>query len=412
MTRSAKTLISALCFTSLTLLSPLAAQADQINLRNGDRISGTIEEFHEKSFVLIKTDYSSRIYVDWAHIKSYQYGDIDCADVDNKPPSNMAAATIEDTGTQSRMTYSAYGTAPAKDLPPVAEHDVQTIAAHQSAAASAYAASEEEALATGAPTLAADGSVYKTRPEEEITPAAPITEQAAAAEEEMTEEKWFGLLSPDIKQSGEINAGGQLKRGNSEKDTLNLDAKWTLRRPKDRMIIYGEYNRSEEAGEVTEDDQQLRFTYDYFLSEKWFLEGDLKFEKDDVAELDLRTIFGVGLGYQFYERDDLNLQVLGGVNYQNEEFANGSGVDSLGLHWGLKYDQKIWKDLKVYHEHDLTTPFEDLGAFLFESKTGLKMPLIANIIGSAEVEYDHNAEPAPGAKKDDTIYRFKIGYSW
>lgn len=324
-------------------MCPAPAHADQIILKNGDKITGYIRQVEDGSYILIDTVYSSRIYIDWQHVQSY---------INAETPLGR---TLVDTNE---------GTLPI----------------------AVKAQDTKDAEKDSVPTLTVSSKDK--------------------------EEPMLGLFSRDIKQSGEINVGAKLRRGNSEEDRLNLDATWKLRRPKDRLVIYTELNRTKDGEQTTEDNQTLDFTYDYFVGDKWFLQGNLEFKQDDVTELDLRTIAGAAIGYQFFESDDLNLQVLSGINYQNEEFANQSTEDSMGLDWGLKYDQKFWERLTFFHNHDLTTPIDDFSAFLFESKTGLKLPLIAALIGTTEIQYDYDGDPAEGAQEDDTIYRFKIGYSW
>ena len=235
----------------------------------------------------------------------------------------------------------------------------------------------------------------------------PIPEELS-----VTEKTVSALTSTDIKWSGGVNLAAQLRRGNSEQEQLHVDGKVELRRPKDRLTIYAEINQNESGDEVTQDDRQLEFNYDYFLEDNWFLQGRLEFEQDDVAELDLRSIVQSSLGYQFYERDDLNLKVAGGINFQREEFATQDEEDSVGIAWSLDYAQDIFKNVTFFHDHDITTPFDEFDAFLFESKTGIKTPFLGFLTSTAEIDFDLDNAPAPGARKADTIYRLKIGYEW
>jgi len=67
---------------------------------------------------------------------------------------------------------------------------------------------------------------------------------------------------------------------------------------------------------------------------------------------------------------------------------------------------------RLYHNHDLFSPFDDFSSYLFESETGIKIPLRNGIVASGEIEFDWNNDPADGEGEDDTTYGVKLGYEW
>lgn len=215
------------------------------------------------------------------------------------------------------------------------------------------------------------------------------------------------------KWSGRVNAGGQLQNGNDESKSITADAEIKARDQKNRFSFGGEVNWAEEDGDETDNDQQIYGEYDRFITEKWFVGGRQSLERDEFEELDLRSRTGLFAGHQFYERDDLNLQVKAGPEYIYEKFDNGDTENDVALAWGLEYDQKVFDDaLQVFHNHNLSTPFSDTDAFLFDSATGARVPIGDNFTASAQVDFDWDNDPAPGVKEDDTTYGLKLGYEW
>lgn len=239
-------------------------------------------------------------------------------------------------------------------------------------------------------------------------------EPAAAAghgaqRQEPQEDRMWGA-----KWSGNANIGAELKTGNSENNGINADAtikaRWS---DAHRSRLRGEYDREEDDGDVTVDNRSIGFLHDYYFRPKWFWENEVEFEQDDIAKLDLRTTIASGIGYQVYERDDLNLSMVAGAGYLQENYESGQDDSSLIGEFSLDYDQKFYDDLfRTFHESDISVPADDTGAYIFESATGLRVPLRKGLIATGEVEFDWDNDPAPGTTEDDTTYSLKLGYEW
>ena len=54
--------------------------------------------------------------------------------------------------------------------------------------------------------------------------------------------------------------------------------------------------------------------YDYFFSSKIFGYLSGSFKKDHIADLDYRTIYGSGLGYQWIDEEDLGFSTWDGIS--------------------------------------------------------------------------------------------------
>lgn len=213
--------------------------------------------------------------------------------------------------------------------------------------------------------------------------------------------------------SGRVSAGGTLEDGNNSSKALTLDTDIKARDKKNRFAFGGEANWAEEEGEKTDNDQQIYGSYDRFITDKWFIGGRQSFEKDEFEELDLRSQTGLFAGYQFYEQDDLNLQVKAGPEYIYEKFESGDSESDIAASWALDYDQKLFEDtVQVFHKHEIAAPFADTGAFLLESESGVRMPVGKVLDASLQVDFDWDNDPAPGVKENDTTYGLKLGYGW
>jgi putative salt-induced outer membrane protein YdiY len=241
------------------------------------------------------------------------------------------------------------------------------------------------------------------QPQESIPPH--LIEPAAGDVAAEPEEK--------IKWSGRVNAGANLQDGNTDKRSLSFDGEAQAKAGKNRYIAGGEAGYAEDSGEETENDWTLYAEYERFLSEKWFAGGRVRFHADELQNLDLRSKYGVFAGYQIFDTDSLSMKARTGVDYIREEFETAPAEEDIAASWAFDYTQKFFDDnLTLFHNHGLSVPFEDTGAFLFESKTGLRVPIAEKLTGTAEIDFDWDNDPAPGIKEGDTAYTLKIGYAW
>lgn len=353
-------LLAAFCAISISV------QADEVLLKNGDKITGTIIN-KSGSTLEMKTPYADKIVVKWAAIDTLS---------SDKPIS----VTLKD---KQELTGLA-GT------------------------------SENNAL-----TVKSNG-VYDSQP-------IPLTEVAEI------NKKFF---------SGSTNFGGGLASGNTERQNYHADANVLVRGRDDKVTLGGQYN----YGDNTENPNtnqarnilnarnwQLYGTYAHYFTPKWYGYANGLFTNDRLQDIRLRSAFGVGAGYQFFESEDLNLSLEAGPAYQNLDFydtafdcnsrrltfANPGGDpnacdpidDRSGIvgRWALNYDQFIWnKTVQLFHTHE---GLVDSTLFI-RSRTGFRVPIWNGIQFTNEVQVDYLSQPAPGKQNVDTRYLFNIGYGW
>ena len=65
--------------------------------------------------------------------------------------------------------------------------------------------------------------------------------------------------------------------------------------------------------------------YDHDLTPRIFAYVGADFQTDALQTLDLRSVFGGGLGWHAIKNDRTTLDLLGGINYTREKYA---GLDS------------------------------------------------------------------------------------
>jgi putative salt-induced outer membrane protein len=237
--------------------------ADQVVLSNGDRLTGTVTKSDGKTLV-IKTDLAGEVTVQWTAIQS----------LTSTAPLHVATAAKTVVG-------------------PVTTSD-----------------------GTLAVSTAQSGTVDVAKVE--VTALRNDQEQAA----------YEKSLHPTLLQgwNGGVNLGFALTAGNSE--TKNLAIAFTADRKTshDEIALYTNtiYATNDAPGatpSVTANATQAGARYDRNFTKVLFGFGNADFQTDALQNLNLRSVFGGGLGFHAINTSRTTLDFLGGVNYTHEDYV-------------------------------------------------------------------------------------------
>ncbi|MFH1819094.1 MAG: DUF481 domain-containing protein [Pseudomonadota bacterium] len=212
--------------------------------------------------------------------------------------------------------------------------------------------------------------------------------------------------------SGRASLGGNLTRGNTDAQTLHLDGELVARNASQRVTLDGELNEAAQDGVDTASNWRLGMKYDHFASERIFFYANTRFDHDGQAGLNLRSTLGVGAGRQLFERDDLKLSLEGGLSLVNEDYAHAADTQFPSARFGARYEQAIWQGrLKLFHNSELLLSLESLDDYLYQSRTGFRVPMGNGFSLGAQVNFDYDAVPAAGKGSTDTALLFKLDYT-
>lgn len=216
-----------------------------------------------------------------------------------------------------------------------------------------------------------------------------------------------------IKYSGKVDLGGAFNRGNSEDDQLHTSGELVAREPEDRYTLNWEVNEARSAGLKTTSNRRLLGQYDRFLDPKNYMFVNLKAERDELADLNLRSGVGSGYGHQFYDTDILKLSGEVGLNYIREDYENSPDESFPSLGVGFKYEQKFFNQKLVYFNNmNVDTNLQDTGDVLVRNRMGVRVPVAYGINLSTQFNIDYDNEPADGKKKTDSALIFSLGYAF
>ena len=340
---------------TLVFLMPASLFADQIVLKNGDRLTGTIEQSDGKTLV-IKTEFAGEVTVQWPAVQEIT-------------SSQVLHINLSDGKTVAGTVTTSDGNL---------------------AVSTANAGTVTEPI----------GSVAKLFGEAEH----------AAYEKSLHP----GLLEG---WKGGANVGFALTRGNSE--TKNLALAFTADRKTlhDHLGLYTNsvYATNDAAGATpatTANSVQGGIRYDHDFTPRLFAYVGADFQTDALQTLDLRSVFGGGLGLHVIQNDRTTLDLLGGINYTREKYSllpsRSFAAASVGQELSHKLGMSTLITEKLYFFPNLNETGEYRGTFNLGTVTKISKWLgWQNAFGDIYV-----TNPPLGAKQNDILLTTGLNFSF
>lgn len=225
-------------------------------------------------------------------------------------------------------------------------------------------------------------------------------------------------LNPDKpKWSGVVSAGATFARGNSKSDTASLGLETSRRTDVDRISFNAGYYTAKQRDNGTRkestsaDNWFVKGQYDYFFSDKFYAYGNLRYEKDRIADLDMRLTPGVGGGYQWIERDDLNISTECGLNWVYEKYTEPDETRTyMAGRLAYHIDKSFSDTVKAFHNLEYLPSFEYIDNYLINADIGLRAAMTARLSLEVKSQLAYNSNPA--ADRDKKDLRHIVGVGW
>jgi putative salt-induced outer membrane protein YdiY len=218
---------------------------------------------------------------------------------------------------------------------------------------------------------------------------------------------------PSVKLKGRVNIGVTVTRGNTETDTYYGEGELVARSGKNRFTLGARLNKEEDHGEKTVDNQTGYMKYDHFLTKKLYLQANAAGTKDEFKDLNLRSTFGLGVGYQLLETDKTNLSFEAGGNYVNEDYIVVEDDSFMAGRWAWHFDHFFYRNaFQFFHSLEGLISLEDTNDMTIQSQTGFRFFLFKNFNATTQLNFDWDKSPSPGLKKADRAFLVTLGYQF
>jgi len=328
------------------LLSSVLLFADQVFLKNGDRITGTIVKSDDK-VLDIKTEFAGEVNVQW--------------------PAVSRILSSQPLHVQLKNGKTIVGSIDAAN----GHVDV---------------------------TTASQGLV--TSQQSEVMALRNDAEQKAFEKS----------LHPSLLQgwTGGTTIGFGLTGGNSQTENLAIAFNADRKTSHDEITAYENsvYSRDNAPGAspaITANTTQGGARYAHNLTKRLFAFGSGDFQSDALQALNLRSILGGGLGWHLINNKQTAFDVLGGLNYTNENYV-GLSRNFAALTLGEELTQKLGASTVLSEKGYVFPDLSQTGQYNATFNIGT-ITKISKWLGWQNAFGDiYVTDPLPGKKDNDLLF--------
>jgi putative salt-induced outer membrane protein len=353
---------SVFIFVALCLLG-VSARADQVVLKNGDRITGTIvksdvkADDKTKKVLIVKTDFAGDIPVLWDSVAS----------VVSAEPLHLQLK------------------------------DGQTI--------------------VGPVTTSNDKLDVATATTGEVaTPKDAIVAVRNDAEQKTYDDTVYRLQHPRLTDfwSGMLDTGLSVTRGNSATLSFTLAGKAVRQTDRDKITVYttAVYASDDTTppNRTTAHAIQGGVRGDLNISDRVFVFGFTDNQYDEFQHLDLRNTLGGGAGYHVIKSANTTFDVFGGGDFQQEYFSPNPPDEPTSVTrktgeivLGEEYDTKLNGRTTISETASFFPNISDTGQYRFQFNTTSATKLKSWLAWQVTFSDIYISNPLPGLKGNDLL---------
>jgi hypothetical protein len=207
--------------------------------------------------------------------------------------------------------------------------------------------------------------------------------------------------------AGALDSGISLSKGNADTVTYSLGMNATRTTPRDKISVYvtSLYARNNTTGEslTTANAKRGGARYDINLSKRIFVFGLGELESDEFQDLDLRLVLGGGAGWHAYKSERALFDVFGGGSLDKEYFTGSlrrtSGEALIGQEFAYRFSGRTWFKEKAVYYPNLSESGEYRFLFDASAQTALKTWLGWHVTFSNR----YLSNPVFGKKSNDML---------
>ena len=233
--------------------------------------------------------------------------------------------------------------------------------------------------------------------------------------------------------NGGLNVGFSVARGNSETENLALAFNAVHPTLHDKITLYtSSINTTNNLAtpSTVASLEQGGFRYDRDLKPKFFVFGAADFMANALQFLDLRQVYTGGFGFHAIKSDRTILDFLGGLNYTHETYSNGALLipanppnpavyESYGktnkfaaLTLGEELDQKLGKSTVLTQNLGFFPNLQQTGEYRFTFNLGTVTKIKKWLGWQNQFGDIYVSNPPTGSKSNDVILTTGLNISF
>ena len=341
------------CFVLLALGTAGMARADQVTLKNGDRITGKIVKKDGASLV-VKSDLFGEVKIPWDAVTGLTSDE------------NLTVVLPEGKTVLGKVATTD------KTL------EVRT------------------GTTTESSPLTAVGAMRNAAQQEQF--------------ERLEHPGWLDLWA------GYVDFGLSLTRGNAETSSVNtaFNANRTTRTDRTTLYFNQIFARATVNQVTSTNAQAVRggWAYNRHVNSRLLFSFFNDYEYDKFQGLDLRFVLGGGLGITAVKSDRQHLDLMAGFDYDRDRFSTGLTRTSGEFYWGDDWTYKLFGVTSLRQSYRMFDNLSDLGSYRMNFDFGAVTTLRKWLSLQLTVSDRFLSNPVPGRKKNDALFTTGLRFTF
>jgi putative salt-induced outer membrane protein YdiY len=148
------------------------------------------------------------------------------------------------------------------------------------------------------------------------------------------------------------------------------------------------------------------------FSDKVFSFGTADFDYDQFLGLNLRSVFGGGLGWHAWKSSRGSLNLGAGGDYDRENFTGAVNRNSAELLGTEELNVRLISKLKLIQHMQVFPNMSNLGQFRLAADANASMPIFKALEWNIGATDQYESNPLPGRKTNDVLLTTGVRFSF
>jgi small nuclear ribonucleoprotein (snRNP)-like protein len=152
--------------------------------------------------------------------------------------------------------------------------------------------------------------------------------------------------------------------------------------------------------------------YDRNVGPRMFVNVFNDYEYDKFQNLDLRFVLGGGAGFHAIKTERGKLDLLAGVDFNRSSFSTPLTQKSAELYWGDEYNLKLSGSTSFVQSYRMFNNLTTTGSYRVNFDAGLSTKLSKRLTWNLSISDRYLNRPAAGRKSNDFLYTTGLGITF
>jgi putative salt-induced outer membrane protein len=182
---------------------------------------------------------------------------------------------------------------------------------------------------------------------------------------------------------GSLDVGFTLTRGNSDTKNIEVGFRGVRQTDHDKLTLYAQTiystdDLSTAQPHTTANENKGGARFDRNLTSRFFVFANTDFMTDALQDLNLRSVFGGGVGYHLIKRERTTLDLFGGANFTRENYVELKRNLAAGQ-YGEEFTKKVGESTELTQNLTFFPDLSEKGSSGINYRTDFSFGMVTRI---------------------------------